>query len=281
MTNTAEAKKEEKRLLEFNVTETEPFHETYQAELTTATQLTYLFDKFFGEVFNDYYKCQLIPISNATTLSVGFELNLAFRSQVDATEEFDKDGKVAAFVPISESETSTVKNTMFRNIKSINNKARLTTQFMISQPACELLRTFFVDQFIRDAREFINNPEPKKYCSYGLIGERTVQENVGYMKQVNIIENVVMHIDINKILQMIKGDRSETGDHYLYSIRPRTDIFANVPQSGGMVPIKSETVVEIIRLNEEKMDAFNATIGSYQNNQDVVSPIRQIRYTGR
>ena len=48
-----------------------------------------------------------------------------------------------------------------------------------------------------------------------------------------------------------------------------------------MVPIKSETIVEIIRLNEEKMDAFNATIGSYQNNQDVVSPIRQIRYTGR
>ena len=37
MTNTAEAKKEEKRLLEFNVTEAEPFHETYQAELTTAT----------------------------------------------------------------------------------------------------------------------------------------------------------------------------------------------------------------------------------------------------
>ena len=101
------------------------------------------------------------------------------------------------------------------------------------------------------------------------------------MKQVNIIENVVMHIDVNKILQMIKWDRSETGDHYLYSIRPRTDIFANVPQSGGMVPIKSETIVEIIRLNEEKMDAFNATIGSYQNNQDVVSPIRQIRYTGR
>ena len=98
MSNAAEAKKEERKLLEFNVTEPEPFHETYRVELTTATQLTYLLDKFFGDVFNDYHKCQLTPIANnIPTASPGYELNLLFRPQVKATEEFDK-----VFVPFKE-----------------------------------------------------------------------------------------------------------------------------------------------------------------------------------
>mgnify|MGYP005782955959 FL=1 len=279
MSNAAEAKKEERKLLEFNVTEPEPFHETYRVELTTATQLTYLLDKFFGDVFNDYHKCQLTPIANnISTASPGYELNLLFRPQVKATEEFDSNGKVAAFVPKAESETFNANNVMYKNIKRINNNSKTANQFMISQPACELLRSLFLDQSTLRDRDFISNPNPKKYCNLGLVGERTVQENIGYMRQANLIENVIMHVDVNKVLQMIKGDEAKDGSKLLYSIRPLTDIYASVPQAHGYVQIRSETAIEILCLNADKWDAYSAILGSNQSNQEVVSPTRQIRY---
>ncbi|MDD3122007.1 MAG: hypothetical protein PHC62_00660 [Candidatus Izemoplasmatales bacterium] len=270
---------EERELLEFNVTQHEPFKETFSVELTTATNLMYLMDKVFGSVFNDFHKSQIVPIVNMTS-GTGYELNLLFRSKANAVEDVDGEGKVSAFVPRMEAEAPTSRNTMFSTLKKVGTASKTINQFMISQPACELLRTLFMDNWTLRDQKFIADPNAKRYCNLGLIGERTVQENLGYMNNnnVTVIENIVMHIDVNKVLQMIKGDKDENGERLFYQIRPVMDVYANVQNPSGMIPIRSETVIEILRLNGDKFEEVKASVGATQKNEEIVSQIRNLRY---
>lgn len=265
----------EKVLKNLAVTSKDTFRTTYEVETTTATELARLIDTLFGRVFNDYHRCNLTPVANGQFNggATAYDLSLSFRPNANATEEKDASGKVAAFIPavIAESNSS---NAVYNGLKRVGSIATNRTIFDISQNATELLRNLFIDGYVISDATFTTDPTPKKYKSHKLIGEQTAKIQVGYGQFSTVIENVILHLDINKILQLIKGDTNEKGEKLLYRIRPITDILANVPNYAGFAPIRSETVIEILRLNGTEWDNFNARIGASQKAQEIVSPIR-------
>ena len=151
------------------------------------------------------------------------------------------------------------------------------TVFTISQSATELLRNLFIDNYVFMDPNFLTDPSPKRYVQRKLIGEQQARVNTGYNRFANVVENVILHLDINKVLQLVKGETNEKGEKLFYSIRPITDIFANVPNSAGFVPIRSETIIEVLRLNGAEWDNFNARIGASQKAQEVTSPVRIVQ----
>lgn len=265
----------EKVLKNLTVTSKDTFRTTYEVETTTATELARLIDTLFGRVFNDYHRCNLTPVATGQfNGGTAYDLSLSFRPNANATEEKDAQGKVAAFIPavIAEANTS---NPVYNGLKKVGNIAKSRTVFDISQNATELLRNLFMDGYVISDPTFTTDPTPKKYKNHKLIGEQTAKIQVGYGQFSTVIENIILHLDINKVLQLIKGDENEKGEKLLYRIRPITDILANVPNnSTGFTPIRSETVIEILRLNGVEWDNFNARIGASQKAQEIVSPVR-------
>lgn len=268
-----EQNNEKKVLKNLTVTEPDEFRSTYEVEMTTATELARLIDTLFGRVFNDYHRCNLNPIPNQFGAGSGYDLSLCFRPNANAIDEKDSDGKVAAFVPVS-LQNNKSSNEIYNGIKRISNVAKADTIFYISQSAAELLRNLFIDNYVFTDSTFTTDPSPKKYVARRLIGEQQTRTNIGYNRYQPVIENVILHLDINKVLQLIKGDVNEKGEKMFYNIRPLTDIFANVPNNSGMVPIRSETVIEIMRLNGNEWDNFSARVGASQKSAEISSPLR-------
>lgn len=267
----------EKVLKNLTVTETDDFRSTYDVEMTTATELAKLIDTLFGNVFNDYHRCNLMPVPTGQFGGgSAYDLSLSFRPNPTASEEPDNDGKVSAFVPSIAIGASTGNN-IYNGLKKVSDIAKTHTVFTISQTATELLRNLFIDNYVFSDQTFTTDPSPKKFINRKLIGEQQAKVNIGYNRFQTVVENVVLHLDINKVLQLVKGDTNEKGEKLFYKIRPLTDIYANVPNGAGLTPIRSETVIEILRLNGNEWDNFNARIGASQKVQEVTSPIRIVQ----
>lgn len=269
----------EKVLKNLTVKVKDDFRTTYDVEMITATELAKTIDTLFGRVFNDYHRCNLNPVQAGQFNGAGssaYDLSLSFRPNANATEEPDDEGKVAAFIPAVAADGKTA-NAIYNSMKKVSATAKLNTVFTISQTATEILRNLFIDNFVFADPTFTTDPSPKKYLQRRLIGEQQARVNIGYNRFTPVVENVILHLDINKVLQLIKGDKNEKGEKLFYSIRPITDIYANIPNSAGFTPIRSETVIEILRLNGVEWDNFNARIGASQKSQEVISPIRIVQ----
>lgn len=269
----------EKVLKNLTVTVKDDFHPTYEVEMITATDLAKTIDTLFGRVFNDYHRCNLNPVQSGQFNGAGstaYDLSLSFRPNANAVDEADDSGKVAAFIPAVASAGNTA-NAIYNSMKKVSNTAKLHTVFNISQTATEILRNLFIDNFVFADPTFTTDPSPKKYVKCRLIGEQQARVNIGYNRFTPVVENVILHLDINKVLQLIMGDTNEKGEKMFYSIRPLTEIYANIPNSAGLTPIRSETIIEILRLNGVEWDNFNARIGASQKSQEVISPIRIVQ----
>lgn len=285
-TATSKATTEEREMLDFTVTEKEPFVETYMVEMTPATNIIRLFDKLFGSIFKDYYKCQMVPYQAVTGNAVfdnifgsALELNLLFRPVSDSIDGIGEDGKIFGFVPKTD-DFNKSSNAILNNINAINNRMKVGSQYMISQSACELLRNLFIDSFvIRDYKRIVKNPSPRSFHNANLIGERTIQTSTGYMNYTNIIESIVLHIDVNKLLQLIKGEKNENGDQLTYLAKPVSTIQQNgmtVTSPNGLLDI-SNTIIEIKCLNKNNIDKLNTLIGAKKDSNEITSPVRLVK----
>ena len=111
-----------------------------------------------------------------------------------------------------------------------------------------------------------------------MIGERAVVENgnlIGY--NGSVIETTVIHLDVDAVITAIKGNKVKDKDSnnyvdYMYSVRPRTEIYANNSMyPNGMIPVKSETILELVRLNVEDWNNFMTEINIARNVNPEVS----------
>jgi len=277
------ANNNQREFLTLQVSEKDPFKPTYDVETITKTQLLALVDTFFKGIFADFYKSEIAPMQTANG-TVAFDVVLNFRPNVGQNNDGNNGGKLYAFVEdvMKERSSNATINKIINNASARNRKA---TKFMISQEATELLRTLFIDNYTLRDQGFITDPNPRRYCNLNLIAERVVSENRGPMNAylgtmpVQIIETAILHIDINKVIAMIKGDKGDNGEKYTYSVRFVTDLFANSQNQNGVFSVKTDTVLEIMRANTKEWERFISVInGGVATNQEIYSDYRNIRY---
>ena len=256
MSNNNENKK---TFMQIKATKPEPFKESYAVEMTTATKICSLIDKFFGTVFSDYYKCKLVPVTNGFK---PYELQLVFRPIAGVKDEPNDLGKIPGFVE-RENVNKSSGNSIYASISRAGINARSMNKYTISQNAAEALMYFVIPGYIMNFKNFTENPSSIQYKKNGLIGERCATENAGYMGYSGtIIEDTIIHLDVDAVITAIKGNRlKKDGEDeytdYMYSVRPLTEIYANGNMfPNGMVPIKSETILELVRLDVEDWNNF-------------------------
>ena len=266
--------KQTKTIMQIKAVKPEPFHESYAVEMTTATKICSLIDKFFGAVFNDYYRCKLVPIANGLK---PYELQLVFRPIAGAIDEPDDKGLIPGFVESDNVNTSS-SNEIYRSLIRAGNKSRSMNKFTLSQNAAEALMYFVIPACIMNFKAFTENPSPMQYKKNYMIGERAVVENgnlIGY--NGSVIETTVIHLDVDAVITAIKGNKVKDKDSnnyvdYMYSVRPRTEIYANNSMyPNGMIPVKSETILELVRLNVEDWNNFMTEINIARNVNPEVS----------
>lgn len=277
----SDSTKKTKEFLTLKVGVKEPFKPTHETETVTKTQLLALVDSFFKGVFNDFHKADFVPmqLNNGT---VAFDVVLNFRPKTGATEGQDASGKFAAFVE-EEGKTYASNATLAQIINNSSAKKK-GTRFMISQPATELLRGLFLDPYTIRDNAFYSDPKPQRYCNLGLVAERVVADQrtpispyMGGMP-VQIIETAILHIDINKLMGLIKGDKGPNGEVYTYSVRFLTDLFANQQNQNGVFSVKTDTIIEIMRGNTKEWDRFMSIINGGMQRNEIYSDYQQVRY---
>lgn len=259
----------------------EPFKPTHEVETVTKTQLLGLVDTFFKGIFNDFHKADFVPIQMANG-TVAFDVMLNFRPRSGAKNGQDANGKFSAFVE-EEGKTYAENRTLSQIINNSSAKKK-GTRFMVSQAATELLRGLFIDQYTIRDNTFYNDPNPQRYCNLGLIAERVVSDQRTpinpYMGgvPVQIIETAILHIDINKLIALIKGDKGKDGEVYTYSVRFLTDLFANTQNQNGSFNVKTDTIIEIMRGNTKEWDRFITLINGGMQRNEIYSDYRTVRY---
>ena len=277
----SDSTKKTKEFLTLKVGVKEPFKPTHETETVTKTQLLALVDSLFKSTFSDFHKADFVPVQmpNGT---VAFDVVLNFRPKTGATSEKDANGKFAAFVE-EEGKTYSSNATLSQIINNSSAKKK-GTRFMISQPATELLRGLFIDQYTIRDNAFYNDPNPQRYCNLGLIAERVVSDQRTpinpYMGgvPVQIIETAILHIDINKLMGLIKGDKGPNGEVYTYSVRFLTDLFANQQNQNGVFSVKTDTIIEIMRGNTKEWDRFLSIVNGGMQRNEIYSDYKAVRY---
>lgn len=277
----SDSTKKTKEFLTLKVGVKEPFKPTHETETVTKTQLLALVDSLFKSTFSDFHKADFVPVQmpNGT---VAFDVVLNFRPKAGATSEKDANGKFAAFVE-EEGKTYSSNATLSQIINNSSAKKK-GTRFMISQPATELLRGLFIDQYTIRDNAFYNDPNPQRYCNLGLIAERVVSDQRTpinpYMGgvPVQIIETAILHIDINKLMGLIKGDKGPNGEAYTYSVRFLTDLFANQQNQNGVFSVKTDTIIEIMRGNTKEWDRFLSIVNGGMQRNEIYSDYKAVRY---
>ena len=277
----SDSTKKTKEFLTLKVGVKEPFKPTHETETVTKTQLLALVDSLFKSTFSDFHKADFVPVQmpNGT---VAFDVILNFRPKAGATSEKDANGKFAAFVE-EEGKTYSSNATLSQIINNSSAKKK-GTRFMISQPATELLRGLFIDQYTIRDNAFYNDPNPQRYCNLGLIAERVVTDQRTpihpYMGgvPVQIIETAILHIDINKLMGLIKGDKGPNGEDYTYSVRFLTDLFANQQNQNGVFSVKTDTIIEIMRGNTKEWDRFLSIVNGGMQRSEIYSDYKAVRY---
>ena len=273
--NSKQGNEEKKEFMEITTTEFEPHNPHYDSTFITASDLAGMINKYFGLVFTDYVGCKLIPVVGMNTPNK-YSLDLLFRPMggVDNSTEF-KSGKVAAFVDISKEESNKMKQMnkseeIFANLKQ-SNVRHVNKNFELSQNAAEMLRNLIMPVYIGNGNggydKFINDPKPQRYTFNRLEGEKVAYKSQ-YGRSVPVVETKITGIDVDRVLGLIKGDKNKNKEKLLWRLRPVTEIYASVPNNVGIVPVRSETILEMVCLNVNNWGAFIDKVGMINQPDD-------------
>lgn len=226
----------ERETLKIRVDQPESFGNVLETEYITSRKLADKVNALFVGVFADYYGCVIQPNNDFPGM---IDVKLYFRP----SEGLQAGDKYIAFQKCGAVNRS---SSIIERLNGIDSRFRSSEAFEITQDACELLHQFY-------ANNGKLKMEPADYKRNKLVTEVTEVQNYN-----RFILDVVVGIDINKLVSILYGRKNSAGESVDYMVSPVRPI--------GNVALANSTssmnwILSIARVSKPQIDKISAELG--------------------
>lgn len=269
-----------RKKIRFELAEHPVFPATNECAVMTSQDLAKHVNALFNRIFADYAGCKIIidqykdPNSQNLILNnehpVQLELIFALGDSYD-----DNSKKLYAFRPITEKIKETTATTGKMNYveRCIGHNISISQNRSseITQEGVDILSSMLWYEL---GRKLSQNPSVKEFNNLKIIAEGTSANNQNlYMHQnpQKYVYNIVKGIDINTVISMLFGFKSEDGLPMLYGVSPLKPIVNMMQMIPNMQQRNSEQkwLFTVIRYNQQVISDLLNELGAYNINQGI------------
>lgn len=231
-------KGEEQKLLHIVNDDPLDFEETTAKSLTTTTQLAMQINEIFKPLFSDWHGSEIQIDQNNNCL-------VTFVFKAVATGDNDKRAFLPADKAVEKSANSLI--TRMAQINAQNNSKNRNLE--ITQYGREMM----YDIMLNNVKKGINVNDPNTFRKY--IAETS--ETAGYLGSVQNIYDVVVGIDIYKVLGILFGVKDSKKRRICYKINPIRTVTPQMMPGHG----RANYIVEIEKTTEEQVNKAMTKFG--------------------
>lgn len=218
-----------------------PFVETTSTSLTTTTELAMKINTILKSIFRDYHGCDIVVDNNS---NIG--ITLVFRVLNDINKDDEKQ-QIFTFVDEKKGSGIVGKINLINSINDANQR-----HSKLTDTGAELIYDMLAEPVRRNMSPFKPNTIDK------IIGETI--EQIQYSATQNVYCSVP-GIDINRILGILFGSKSNNEGQIYYSIEVKRPVF---PQgAAGLVPSsRTSYIIELKKMTARKYNEAMSKIGA-------------------
>lgn len=243
--------------------------------LSTTTELSYQINETFKPMFSDWYGCEVTPVEGVGPNGRGgIMINFVFKAAAGSDDR-------RVFVPIADAKEKT-SNSLADKMMAMNYMNRTKNKNMQLTPyGAEMLYDLFTPHL--RARNNNNNgvsiKRPESFNQYIAETHEQVQNGFG-LPYASTIYCTVGGLSVDRILDIVFGDKAEDGDKYIRAVIPMYPVGGVQP---GMPSLKGNWVIDIETLKYNKYNEDLAKAGRLPMNgaiSAITGTISEMRQRG-